>query len=87
METSGLDAPLTRAEFDSLCEAAMGPVGRFIPIAHKRHLLRVGYLKRALGGLFVTRLGHMRVDKGNGPIDHQALRRANESKGRLNKRA
>ena len=65
METSSLAAPLTRAEFDSLREAATGRMGRVIPITHKRYLLELGYLKKALSGVLVTRIGHMRVDKGH----------------------
>ena len=58
-----LGAPLTREELGSLHEAAAGPIGRTIPAGHKVHLLQLGYLKEALGGHLVTRIGHMRVAK------------------------
>ena len=60
-----LNAPLTREELGSLREAATGPIGRVIPVEHKVHLLRLGYLKEGLGGHLVTRIGHMRVAKGS----------------------
>lgn len=60
-----LNAPLSRAEFDSLREVSKPGGQKTIPPKHRAKLTKLGLIEQKLGGLALMPDGQLRVTQGH----------------------